>query len=137
MQYSETELTILTLLLSIMICVGFGVFLKRKNTMIRISKMRDRRKCNIESLIDNISDGLIVNKAIAESELMNIAQALNVPVGLLRPDDVLEYLIGEDYFVGDAILEIEMRLNSLLDQGIDKPTIREIILAFSCESQSQ
>ncbi|GKS88186.1 hypothetical protein [Acidovorax sp. SUPP2539] len=94
-------------------------------------KLKNREELNIDFLIDQIAEGRAINESVAKNELIALSNALSIPVGLLGPEDVVEDLIGQDYFSGDAVLEIEKKLLSLRNQEFCKPTVRKIILALS------
>lgn len=75
------------------------------------------------------------DREVAKKELIGLATALSVPAGLLRPDDIVEEIIGKDYFVGDAVLEIEKRLQHLRNKELNKLTVQQVICALMSNPQ--
>ena len=111
--------------------LGIGFFVKKKKLRARLLKLRGREQLSSDILVDKILEGSQANKEVAKNELIILSNALGIPVGLLRPEDVVEDLIGQDYFIGDAVLYMEKKLQSLPNQKFHKPTVRQIILALS------
>ena len=111
--------------------LGIGFFVKKKKLRARLLKLRGREQLSSDILVDKILEGSQANKEVAKNELIILSNALGIPVGLLRPEDVVEDLIGQDYFIGDAVLDMEKKLQSLPNQKFHKPTVRQIILALS------
>lgn len=95
--------------------------------------MKDREELNIEFLASQIAEGFDIDECVVRKELLALSSALSIPVGLLRSEDVVEELIGEDYFSGDAVLEIEKKLQFLPRCELHKLTVRKVIVALSLE----
>ena len=93
--------------------------------------MRDRAVLDIDSVVDAIASGKEnIDREIVKKELIGLAGALSLPIGLIRADDIVEELIGDDYFVGDAVTGIEKRLQSLQKKIVERPTVQQVILAL-------
>lgn len=96
--------------------------------------MADRVVSDVDLIVDAIVGGRRnIDREVVKKELIEFASALSVPVGLLRADDVVEELIGQDYFAGDAVLGIEKRLQSLRCEIAERSTIQQVILALVAE----
>lgn len=94
-------------------------------------RLKNRSVLSVDFLVDQIAEKSDVDRGAAKKEWIALADALALPAGLLRPEDVVEELIGKDYFVGDAVLEIERRLQSLPGQELPKPTVGQVVLPLS------
>ncbi|MGE0330876.1 MAG: hypothetical protein AB7P37_09280 [Ramlibacter sp.] len=94
-------------------------------------RLKGRSVLSVDFLVDQIAGKSDIDKGTAKKEWIALANALALPAGLLRPEDVVEELIGQDYFVGDAVLEIEGRLQSLPGQELHKPTVGQVVLSLS------
>lgn len=131
MQSLEKEMVVYLLTILMVSGLGIGFFVKKKKLRARLLKLRGREQLSSDILVDKILEGSQANKEVAKNELIILSNALGIPVGLLRPEDVVEDLIGQDYFIGDAVLDMEKKLQSLPNQKFHKPTVRQIILALS------
>ena len=128
---AENALTIWSLILLIAGSVGGSVLLKRRKATARFMRLKSRSVLGVDFLVDQIAEKSDVDKGTAKKEWIALADALALPAGLLRPEDVVEELIGQDYFVGDAVLEIEKKLQSLPGQELHKPTVGQVVQSLS------
>ena len=131
MQSLEKEMVVYLLTILMVSGLGIGFFVKKKKLRARLLKLRGREQLSSDILVDKILEGSQANKEVAKNELIILSNALGIPVGLLRPEDVVEDLIGQDYFIGDAVKKKKKKLQSLPNQKFHKPTVRQIILALS------
>lgn len=127
----KSALTTCLLLLLIAGSVGATVWLKRRKTTARLLRLKNRSVLGVDFLIDQIAERSDVDRGAAKKEWIALADALALPAGLLRPEDVVEELIGQDYFVGDAVLEIERKLQLLPGQEFHRPTVGQVVLSLS------
>ena len=131
MPYPQGALTISLLIVLISGSVGAGVWLKQRKTTERLLRLKNRDVLDVDFLVDQLAEKSDVDRGTAKKEWIALADALALPAGLLRPEDVVEELIGQDYFVGDAVLEIERKLQSLPGQELHKPTVGQVVLSLS------
>lgn len=131
MQNSEGEMTFYLLLLMVAGSIGIVFFLKNRKAIERRLRLENREELNVDLLVSEITEGSDVNKSTAKQELIALSNTLSLPVGFLRPEDIVEELIGQDYFTGDAVFEIEKKLQLLPNHEFHKPTVRQVILALS------
>lgn len=70
-----------------------------------------------------------LDPAKVRAELVAIAAALRISPGKLRPDDLIEELAKHDFFAGDALLEIEARLQKLMEKkkSMERLTVRDVV----------
>jgi hypothetical protein len=98
----------------------------------RLELLKDRTEIDLMDLALAIAaEHSDVDKV--KSELLVLAKVLRIPVGKLRPDDVVEELAGRDFFVGDALLEIEVRLQKccIKEKMTGKLTVSDVIVCLS------
>lgn len=108
------------------------IFLKVRASTRRLARLKDRIEIDLIDLAKSIAkEDYDVDKV--SSELVILANALSVPVGKLRPDDILEEFVGRDFFASEALLEIELRLHnkSFKKQNEEKLTVRKVVTYLS------
>jgi len=109
--------------------------LKRRRTKQRLERLASRSVWDSNAVADSIVGTVqSVDQASVKRQLTALAAAISVPVGLLRPDDVVEDLIGKDYFAGDAVLDIERQLQHTDAANVTRLTVRQVVLALASTS---
>lgn len=111
--------------------VGVGLWGRWRLRKKRILRLSGRANIGVDALVTSLIEYYLVDRDAVTEELHGISRALSVPVGLLRPDDVLQDLIGTDYFVGDAVLEIERRLQLAGVKNSDPLTLQMVVLELA------
>jgi len=106
--------------------------MRRRARRSRLDKLAARSELDLASLVRDLSSPGYDPGRI-RSELSALAKALSVPPGKLRPDDVVEDLAGRDFFAGDALLEIEVRLQKALPDRSPqrKLTVSDVVRQLS------
>lgn len=108
------------------------IFLKMRASTRRLARLKNRIEIDLIDLAKSIAkEDYDVDKV--SSELVILAKALSVPVGKLRPDDILEELVGRDFFASEALLDIELRLHktSFNKQTEERLTVRNVVTSLS------
>lgn len=136
MQLQENVDILPWLLLLIGLSIGVSWILKKQHTKKRLLKLSTRKLLEVDTVAELMVGTIQHNdREVAKKELIGLATALSVPAGLLRPDDIVEEIIGKDYFVGDAVLEIEKRLQHLRNKELNKLTVQQVICALMSNPQ--
>jgi hypothetical protein len=112
MQTIEENKELVLLGLMAAIALVFTIVMKSRNTSNRLRKLESRSLIDIADLCKLIGSETKFDIEKMSVELTLLAKALEIPVGKLRPDDFVEDLVGKDFYAGDALLEIEARLQS-------------------------
>lgn len=127
----EAKIFILILLVSLVLSIGVSCLIRKRLREGRLLRLTGRKCMDVGMLVDSHFFDLPIDRDLIARELNFISRKISVPAGLLRPNDVLEDLIGVDYFVGDAVLEIERRLQLSGASSLRRLTIRQIIMLIS------
>ena len=106
-------------------------YLRIKKRKERQSRFADRKVVPDDQLAREIHAGAEdLNFDRVLSTLRELAQKLQMPVGALRADDLMSDLIGQDFFAGDAMLDIEQRLSREANLPLEL-TIKRVVLILA------
>lgn len=100
----------------------------RRTRRLRADFLSNRAELDIHDLARQIGLGATADLERTAVALTELANALRVAPGRLRPDDVVAEVLGTSSVAGDDLLEIEARLQKQFTSVAERPlTVREVV----------